>query len=70
MLNVAFFLDSTAKQQPDGRALVHDGRGYSFRQIHQAANQVANGLRAAGYGPGSRIALASGPASSPPITAS
>mgnify|MGYP000058945272 CR=1 FL=1 len=60
MLNVAFFLDSTAKQQPDGRALVHDGRGYSFRQIHQAANQVANGLRAAGYGPGSRIALACG----------
>ncbi len=60
MLNVATYLDSTAAQLPDATAVVFDGRRYTFRQTQAMANQVANGLRAAGYGAGSRIALACG----------
>lgn len=60
MLNVAFFLDNTAAEQPGAKAVVFEGRSFDFKQIFEMANQVANGLRAAGYGPGSRIALACG----------
>jgi len=60
LLNVAFYLDSTAAQLPEAKALVYEGRSYTFRQVLQMANRVANGLKAAGYGPGSRIALACG----------
>lgn len=60
MLNVAFFLDSTAARRPEGRALVYGGRAYSFADLRAMADRVANGLAAAGYGPGSRIALACG----------
>ncbi|WP_193369937.1 class I adenylate-forming enzyme family protein [Pelagibius marinus] len=60
MLNVAFFLDGTAARQPHAKALVYEGHSFDFAQIRVLANQVANGLRAAGYGPGSRIALACG----------
>lgn len=60
MSNVAQFLDAIAARRPAGRALVFDGSGYSFAQVLAMANQVANGLKAAGYGPGSRIALACG----------
>jgi long-chain acyl-CoA synthetase len=60
MANVAFFLDAAAAQWPDRRALVHDGRSYAFAEVLAMANRVANGLAAAGYGPGSRIALACG----------
>jgi long-chain acyl-CoA synthetase len=60
MLNVACFLDASAARRPDGRALVFEGRSYTFSELLAAANRVANGLAAAGYGPGSRIALACG----------
>lgn len=58
MLNVAFFLDATASRAPQSRALVFEGQPFTYAQILQQANQVANGLRAEGFGPGSRIALA------------
>lgn len=60
MLNVACFLDSTAAQRPQATAVVCEGHSFDFAQIHAMASRVANGLRAAGYGPGSRIALACG----------
>ena len=60
MMNVAAFLDATAARRPDARALVFDGATYSFAEVLAMSNRVANGLRAAGYGPGSRIALACG----------
>ena len=60
MMNVAAFLDVTAARRPDARALVFDGATYSFAEVLAMSNRVANGLRAAGYGPGSRIALACG----------
>lgn len=58
MLNVAFFLDATAVRAPHSPALVFEDRRYSYAQLLHQANQVANGLRAGGFGPGSRIALA------------
>ena len=58
MLNVAFFLDATARRAPQAAALVFDGKRYSYAEVMKQANQVANGLRAEGFGPGSRIALA------------
>src|SRR3546814_15372086 len=58
MANVASFLDATAARQPDGKALVHAARSYSFAALRSMADGVARGLVAEGYGPGSRIALA------------
>jgi long-chain acyl-CoA synthetase len=60
MLNVASFLDASAARHPERRALVFERRSYSFAEVLAMANRVANGLAAAGYGPGSRIALACG----------
>src|SRR3546814_2180552 len=59
MANVASFLDATAARQPDGKALVHAARSYSFAALRSMADGVARGLVAEGYGPGSRIALRS-----------
>ncbi|NIA70107.1 acyl--CoA ligase [Pelagibius litoralis] len=58
MLNVAFYLDATAVRAPQSTALVFEGRRFNYAQILHQANQVANGLLAEGFGPGSRIALA------------
>lgn len=57
MLNVAFFLDATAARKPQATATVHQGRRLSYAQLHRLANQLANGLSAAGYGAGDRIAI-------------
>src|SRR3546814_14009741 len=56
MANVASFLDATAARQPDGKALVHAARSYSFAALRSMADGLARGLVAEGYGPGSRIA--------------
>src|SRR3546814_12138884 len=58
MANVASFLDATAARQPDGKALVHAARSYSFAALRSMADGVARCLVAEGYGPASRIALA------------
>ena len=60
MANVAHFLEATAARLPQGKALIFAGRSYDFATIEAQAGRVANGLAAAGYGPGSRIALACG----------
>ncbi|MGF1612199.1 MAG: class I adenylate-forming enzyme family protein [Kiloniellales bacterium] len=57
MLNVAFFLDATAARKPAATAIVHEGRRTSYAQLQRFANQLANGLAAAGYGAGDRIAI-------------
>ena len=57
MLNVAFYLDATAARAPGATAVVYKGRRYSYAQLHRLANQVANGLAAAGYGAGDRLAV-------------
>src|SRR3546814_10300015 len=50
MANVASFLDATAARQPDGKALVHAARSYSFAALRSMADGVARGLVAEGYG--------------------
>ena len=55
--NAAYFLDASTRRDPEAIALIHDGRRYSYRRLHDMANRVANGLTAAGFGRGSRIAL-------------
>lgn len=57
MLNVAFYLDATAARSPNATAVVYNGQRYSYAQLHRLANQVANGLTEAGYGPGDRLAV-------------
>jgi acyl-CoA synthetase (AMP-forming)/AMP-acid ligase II len=46
-----------ASDQPDGVALVFEGRQTTYRQLDRAASRVANGLRAIDPAPGTRIAL-------------
>ncbi len=57
MPNAAVYLDSTAQRTPDATAVIFRDQPYSYRAIHRMANQVAAGLEAEGFGPGSRIAL-------------
>lgn len=57
MLNPACYLDASARRDPEAVAAVYDGRRYSYGEIHDLAGRVANGLAAAGFGPGERIAL-------------
>ena len=59
MMNVASVLDISARRCPEATAFIHRGRRYSFRAIERAANRIANGLVAEGFGPGSRVALCS-----------
>ena len=57
MPNVAVFLDATAARRPDATAIVYKDLRYSYGQMHRLANRVANGLTAAGFGPGDRIGI-------------
>jgi long-chain acyl-CoA synthetase len=57
MPNAAIYLDSSAQRSPDATAVIFRDQPYSYREIHRLANQVAAGLEAEGFGPGSRIAL-------------
>ena len=52
-------LRRSAARMPDRTALVFRGRRDSYAQLNEAANRAANGLRAAGIGPGDRVALLS-----------
>ena len=58
MLNIAFYLDAAARRDPDAVAAIHNGRRYSYGELHRLANQVANGLVGLGFGPGDRVAIA------------
>lgn len=57
MLNPAFYLDASARRCPDAILLVHNGRRYTYREVHQHANRIAHGLRDAGIRPGDAVAL-------------
>src|SRR5712691_4577663 len=51
-------LKAQADAQPDAEALVEiGGRRLTYRQLWDAAARVAGGLRAAGLGPGERVAV-------------
>jgi long-chain acyl-CoA synthetase len=46
-----------AAQTPDKTALVFEDRSWTYRQLDEASSQVAQALRAAGVGPGDRVAF-------------
>ncbi|HID53048.1 MAG TPA: long-chain fatty acid--CoA ligase [Anaerolineae bacterium] len=57
MLNLAVVLENSAREMPDKTAVVFGDMRFSYAQINGAANQVANGLAAAGIQPGDKVAL-------------
>lgn len=57
MLNLAIILDDSAKRYPSKAAFTSMDTPYSFAQINEAANKVANGLKSRGINAGDKVAL-------------
>jgi long-chain acyl-CoA synthetase len=57
MLNLAIILENSARSFPDKAAFLFADTSLTYAQINAAANQVANGLRAAGIAPGDKVAI-------------
>lgn len=56
-MNIAENLERARLFFPDKPALVFEGRTYTYRQLNEEVNRLANGLRALGIEPGDRVAL-------------
>ena len=57
MLNLAAVLEHSAKELPEKTALVFGDKRFTYQQVNAAANQIANGLTAAGITKGDKVAL-------------
>lgn len=57
MLNLAHFLDVTARKYPDEIAVILDERKLSWQEVAGYARRVANVLRAKGIGYGDKVAM-------------
>jgi long-chain acyl-CoA synthetase len=57
MLNLAVLLEDSAREVPDRTAVIFNDVKLTYAQVNAMANQVANGLAAAGIGPGDKVAL-------------
>lgn len=57
MINLAVLLTNSARENPGKTAIVCMGMRFTYRQINEMSNQVANGLAAAGIGKGDKVAL-------------
>ena len=57
VMDFADIVRDQANVQPDGVAMVFEGRKTTYRQLDRAASQVANGLRVIDPAPGTRIAV-------------
>lgn len=57
MLNLAVVLEDSAREVPQKTAVIFGDRQFSYAQINGAANQIANGLAAAGIGKGDKVAI-------------
>lgn len=57
MLNLSVFLEDSARKYPSKDAFIFMDTHLSYAQINGAANQIANGLKAAGIQPGDKVAL-------------
>ncbi|WP_214106144.1 long-chain-fatty-acid--CoA ligase [Acrocarpospora catenulata] len=57
MTNLATLLESAATNYPDRTAIVAGARRWSYRQLDEEANRVANLLTAHGIGRGDKVAL-------------
>ena len=56
-INLAAYLENSALAHPDKTALIFDDRQWSFKQINERANAVANGLLDMGVKEGDRVML-------------
>lgn len=57
MLNLSVILEDSARRYPAKNAFTFMDTALTYAQVNGAANQVANGLRAAGIQPGDKVAL-------------
>src|SRR3989441_10042332 len=57
MLNLAMFLEDSAREVPERTAIVSENIRLSYAEVNAAANQIANGLVQAGINKGDTVAL-------------
>ena len=57
MLNLSVLLEDSARRYPNKDAYIFMDTALTYAQVNSAANQVANGLRAAGIVAGDKVAL-------------
>ena len=57
MLNLAVLLEDSAREVPGHIAVIFNDMKLPYAAVNAAANQVANGLVAAGIEPGDKVAL-------------
>ncbi|MFQ5578317.1 MAG: long-chain fatty acid--CoA ligase [Anaerolineae bacterium] len=57
MLNLAVILEASARKFSQKTAVVFGDMRLSYAQLNGAANQVANGLKQLGIGPGDKVAI-------------
>lgn len=57
MLNLSLILEESAKQHPTKTAFIFKDKKFSYTQINEAANKIANGLKATGIKAGDKVAL-------------
>jgi len=55
--NLATILEESTRRNPDKVALILDDFKMTYRQLDEAANQVANALRSRGVEPGARVGM-------------
>ena len=51
------YLDFFAREQPDAECVVFAGRTWTYAEVRDEANRIANALIAAGLAPGDRVAI-------------
>jgi long-chain acyl-CoA synthetase len=56
-LNLATILEESTRKNPDKVAIILDDFKMTYGQLDEAANQVANALRASGINPGDRVGM-------------
>jgi long-chain acyl-CoA synthetase len=56
-MNLAEYLEHSAKKHPDKVAIRHEGRQVTFRELDQTCNRLARGLAALGLSPGERCVV-------------
>jgi long-chain acyl-CoA synthetase len=57
MFNLAVILENSARAYPDKEAVTFNHFRLTFKMVDDLANQIANGLRAAGIGKGDKVAF-------------
>ncbi len=56
-MNISTILETSARKYPEKVAIIFEDKTYTYSYIDNIANQVANGLKSRGIGPGDKVAL-------------